>query len=232
MLPSKKWFPTSLQERAAWFDNFNIQFGTVGASLGFTAADVTSVGNDNQIVQFVATAAVELEAYREAVRQYRLIMLEGKIGETVPAFPANPTFAPPTGIPTGIFERLDNRVKRIRTSANYTAEIGALFGIIPVKPTPVPPDQMQPKLKAIAMPGSVVQVSFVRGLTDGVAIEMKLDNGAWADAGRFFKSPAEITVPQNAQSLPRSVQLRARYVEGNTAIGQFSAVVSTATQSE
>ena len=89
----------------------------------------------------------------------------------------------------------------------------------------------QPVLKVAALPGSVVEVKFVRGLMDGIALEMQVDNSdTWSDAGRFFTSPASLTIPQNAQNLPRSLKVRARYIEGNTPVGQFSSVVSTATQ--
>lgn len=90
---------------------------------------------------------------------------------------------------------------------------------------------MQPALKTVSLPGSVVQVKFVRGTTDGVVLETKVDNAdTWSDAGRFFSSPAELVIPQNAQNLPRAVQVRARFVEGNSPVGQFSDIVTTATQ--
>ena len=63
--------------------------------------------------------------------QYRKIITEGDIGDPTPEFPANPAFALPVVQPTGIFERLNNLVERIRVAPNYTAETGALLGIIP-----------------------------------------------------------------------------------------------------
>ncbi|MBC7899346.1 MAG: hypothetical protein H7070_04780 [Saprospiraceae bacterium] len=92
---------------------------------------------------------------------------------------------------------------------------------------------MQPKLKTVSLPGSVVQVGFVKGNTDGIVVETKIDRAdAWTDAGRYFKSPVELVIPGNPQNLPRSVQVRARYVDGNTPVGQYSPVVTTATQPE
>ena len=133
---------------------------------------------------------------------------------------------------TGIFERLDNLVGRIRLSEGYTPEIGAALGILPAQPSaPIPADDLQPSLKALAMPGSVVQVSFIRGNTNGVALETRVDNAdTWSDAGRFYSSPASLVIPENAQGLPRAVQMRARFIDGNTPVGQFSATISTSTQ--
>jgi hypothetical protein len=137
-------------------------------------------------------------------------------------------------VDAGVFQRLDNLVARIRLSPAYTNEIGAMLGRMPSGPSaPEPFDELQPTLKLTTQPGSVVRVSFVRGSTEGVALEMQLDNQAtWAPAGRFFKSPADIVVPQNAENLPRAVKFRGRYIEDNEPVGLFSPVVSTATMPE
>lgn len=231
MTPSDRWFPTSLQNRAAWFNNFYNQFQVVSTSLGFTAADVTAVENDNNMMQFIASTALAIDAYKEATRQFRIRVSEGQIGDPTPAFPANPGFVPPTAVATGIFERLDTLVKRIRVSPTYTSEIGALLGIIPASPSRPAPEAMQPELKVTTLPGSVVQVKFVRGESNGIFVETKLDNSeTWSSVGIFPSSPAVIVVPQTPQNLPRSVQIRARYVEGNSPVGQFSDIVTTATQ--
>jgi hypothetical protein len=192
---------------------------------------VTAVQNDNEDVQFCASATVELEAFIKAFRQYRKTLLEGSIGEPTPAYPPNPGSGPPIGVPTGVFERLDRLVTKIRVSSAYTPEVGSLLGIIPATPVRPAPEDMQPTLKVSTLPGSVVQVKFVRGTAVGVVIETKLDNSeTWTNAGQFQSSPAVLVIPQNPENLPRAVQLRARYVEGNAPVGQFSPVVSTATQ--
>lgn len=231
MIPSSRWFPTTLQERAAWFNNLYNQFLVVAASLGFTVAEVTAVENDNNMMQFVASSALAIDAYDEAARQFRLNVTEGDIGDPTPAFPANPGFVPPTAVPTGIYERLDNLVKRIRVAPNYTPEIGALLGIIPQSPSRPAPENMQPELTVTTLPGSIVQVKFVRGASNGIVIETNLDNsGTWTNLGIHPASPAVLTIPENAQNLPRAVQIRARYVEGNSPVGQFSDISTVATQ--
>lgn len=232
MIPNSRYFPTSLQERAAWFNNLYNQFQTVAVSLGFVAADVTKVENDNNVVQFVASVALGLDAYKDAAKQFRVIITEGSVGEPTPAFPANPGFVAPTAVPTGIFERLDDLVKRIRVAPAYTNEIGALLGILPTQTSgpQVPEVDLQPSLKTVSLPGSVVQVKFVRGNTNGVVIETRIDNSeTWSDAGKFYNSPATLVIPANTQNLPRSVQVRARFVDKDTPVGQFSDIVTTTT---
>ena len=225
--------PSSLQDQAAWLDNLATQFIKVAADLGFTNADVESVSNDNKALTKLAVVQVQLKAYRQAVRQYRITILTGMLGQTTPEFPALPTYGVPEVVPTGMFERIDILIKKIRLSPAYTEEIGALLGIIPAsRPTP-PPEDLQPIVRMIAMPGSAVQVTFVRGTTDGVMLQTKLDKSeTWTDSGRYYSSPINVPIPANPTGLPRSVQVRARYIEGNEAVGQFSPVVSASTQPE
>lgn len=231
MIPNSRWFPTALQDRAAWFDNFSVQFSAVATGLGFTAAEVAAVQDDNNCFQGVASGAVALDAYASAVRNYRKTVTEGSIGEPTPAFPASPVIVPPELVATGMFQRLDELVARIRVAPNYTPEIGALLGIIPASPSRPAPEDMQPELKVSTLPGSVVQVKFVRGGTNGIVVETNLDNsGTWNSVGVYAASPAVIVVPANAQNLPRAVQIRARYVEGNSAVGQFSDITTVSTQ--
>ena len=64
-----------------------------------------------------------------------------------------------------------------------------------------------------------------------IAIETKLDNAeTWTEAGKFYGSPAELVIPENPDGLPRAVQLRARYIDKNTPVGQLSDVITTATK--
>lgn len=51
MIPSSKWFPTALADRAAWYQNFATNFAALAADLGFLPADVTAVNADNATVQ-------------------------------------------------------------------------------------------------------------------------------------------------------------------------------------
>ena len=67
MIPSKRWFPSGWQERAAWYQNFSTQFSAVGVSLGFTAAEITAVEDDNLVIQFLADTMVEINAFDDAV---------------------------------------------------------------------------------------------------------------------------------------------------------------------
>src|SRR6478672_4595348 len=125
MIPSRTWFPSTLQDRDAWFQNFATKMTTIGPGLGFTAPEIVSIENDATWVQFHATVANQLDTYVDAVRAFRKKQTEGDIGDPALTWPGDITFTPPgpTVAAPGIFERLDRYVKRIRTSAGYTPEV-------------------------------------------------------------------------------------------------------------
>ena len=236
-IPSPKWFPQSLQERAAWFDNLALRFAQVAPGLGFLPAEVVTVQTDNTCLQDLASGKAQLDAFVEAVTQYRRNVLEGNIGEPTPVFPTAPTVTPAEQPPAGIFQRLIELVARIRAAPGYTPEIGALLGIIPSSASTsgagsgTDDGELKPVLKANAMPGNVVEVKFTRGHTDGIDVEIKIDNAAtWTSGGRFFKSPAALTIPDGT-GLPHAVQIRARYLDGNAPVGQNSDTVNIVTTS-
>lgn len=229
-IPSKGWFPTTLQDRAAWFQNFRDQFSALAAALGFAPADVTAVDNDNSAFQWLAATAVTVESFSQGMTAYRKLITEGDIGEPAAVVPAPPVFALVPTVDPGIFERLIALVERIRVAPNYSPEEGELLGIIPAASSSIAPDDLQPSLKAKAMPANVVMVEFVRGKTQGIAIETKVDNdAAWSTAGSFFKSPAQLTIAASPGNLPRAVQIRARYLQDNTPVGLLSDTVNVVT---
>lgn len=231
MVPSQRWFPQSNAQRAAWFNNFATQFAALMAHLGFVAADVTAVENDNDVVQYGFEEGQNADNYADAVRSYRKQITEGDIGDPTPVWPAAPNILDPPIVPTGIFERLDNLVKRIRVAPNYTNDDGLLLGIVgTASPGQESLENESPTLKAKAVPGNVVQVDFIRGKSDGIAVETQIDNSIdWTSAGSFFKSPAELPIPAGPNNLPRAVRLRARFLDGNKPVGNFSDTVNVVT---
>lgn len=222
MIPSSRWFPTGLQNRAAWFDNFNTQFALVGTTLGFTAPDVAAVSLDNDIMQFLAQTNVENDSFIDAARQYRNIMTEGDIGDTIPAYPTNPSGVPPGAPPVGIFERLDIRVKRIRTSPNYTNEIGALLGIMTSTPSPVV--DPKPVIKASESTGGFkFEVNVTRKGMSAFKVQVqRAKSNVWTDAAFATSNPCEIVLTPTTAGEPERVLVRAVLLQKNQPIGQPS----------
>lgn len=230
MIPNPAYFPTNLPARAGWYENFAAQALATGSQYNLTNAEIQQIQDDNDVIQFLANAAVTLDNYAEAVRQYRKVITEGNIGDPTPNLPANIVLNLPTVIPTGMFERLVDYVERIKAAANYTSETGATYGIIPQGPgSEFNPAEEIVVIETGVQPGNKVIVTFTRGKSDGIRVETAIDKGDWASQGNFMKSPIVIDVPQNANQLPRSVQVRARYLDGNTPVGDWSDIKTVQT---
>lgn len=224
MIPSRKWFPSSLQDRAAWYLNFNNQLQVVGASLGMTAADLTAITNDNNVIQFLATTTVALDAYADAVRQYRIVITEHDVGDPTPVFPADPAFALPIVIPTGAFERLDDRVKRIRTAPAYTPEIGALLGIIPSSSPSAPVGDLKPVIKLSESFGDYkFSVNVTRMGTTAYKVQIqRKDSITWEDAAFATNNPVDVTVTPTTSGIPERILVRAILLKNNEPVGEPS----------
>ncbi len=202
--------------------NFNAQFATVGvAVLGFTAATVTEVANDNESFQFLASNTGAIDSFVDAVRQFRIFLTEGNIGEPNPDYPTNPTAVPSIDVPTGIFERLDDLVKRIRVAPNYTPEIGALLGIIGSTPLPTPPEDLKPVIKASeSMAGYKFNVNVTRlGMTAFKVQVQKSGEATWTDSTFATNNPAQVVVSPTVPGQPERVLVRAWLLDKNEEVG-------------
>src|SRR5205085_1938019 len=87
-IPSSKWFPTTIQERAAWFDTFITIFAPAGPSLGFTAAEVLAMQEDAGDFAAIAATQAALDNFAAAFRQFRISVTEDPVGTPQPSFPA------------------------------------------------------------------------------------------------------------------------------------------------
>ena len=223
IIPSRNWFPQNLPARAAWFVNFKTQFLIVAASLGLDSYN-GAVSNDSDVMQFLAQTVVELDAYKEAVRQYRIIITEKPTGEPTPQFPANPNFALPKVIDTGIFDRLKELVEKIRAASSYTDEIGALLGILPTQPTSITPDEIKPAIKVTAaFTDYKFTVHATRMGMSAYRVQIRrMESEVWTDAAFSQTSDCEVTVVPTVAGQPERLQVRVILLDKNQPVGQPS----------
>jgi hypothetical protein len=228
IIPSRKWYPQDLAGGAVWWQNHATQFALLGASLGFTPAEIAQVQDDNTVVQFLAETMEQLDAYENAVRQYRDIIMKQPIGEPTPAFPANPTFTLPEVVPTGINQRLNERVRRYREAPAYTEEIGALLGTIPASSGPTPESEVKPVIKAFE---SLGLFKFkLRVVKDGMpAFKVQFSRmdeaDTWIDAAFATTSPVTITVEPKTPGQPERINVRVLLMKDNEQVGSPSDVI-------
>jgi hypothetical protein len=221
MRPDQRWFPTNRVERAAWFNNFAVQFASVGLSLGFTQAEIDAVTADNAVVQFMARTVLATEAYTAAVLSFQRTLLGGKIGAATPQFPAAPVLNVPVITPTGIFERLERLVRRIRVQPAYTPEAGALLGIIPRQAYRFAISELVPTFKASPLNRAYsFEVKVTKRLFKAFFVEFqRSSSNDWEKGGFFTSSPAIVTIEPANPGVPELLRVRVRMVKNNDAVG-------------
>jgi hypothetical protein len=227
MIPSKRWFPTNLPARALWMLNFATQFALVATSLGFIAADITSVEDDNRVFQFLADIFNQLKAYEEAVRQYRIQITENDIGKPTPQFPAPPKFTLPVVVPTGIFERLDRLRTKIMAADGYTDEIGALLGILPTQTERPPESELKPVVTVTPKFSDYkYTVHATRMGKPGYKVQLRrMDSDKWTDVAQSQTADIELQATPTVAGQPESVQIQVLLMENNQVVGQPSDAV-------
>lgn len=224
MIPSNKWFPTNLPAQAAFYANFNTQFQIVAASLGL-ASETGTVQNDNDVMQFLVDVFVQMDAFKEAMRQYRIIITQGNIGEPTPDLPPMPNFVLPKIIPTGMFERLNDLRERILVAPNYTDEIGALLGILPQTPGSISPADVKIKIKAFAAATTYIFTLVTAERGEAMMWDVYvLRKGAagWEKIGTYSGKSADIQVTPTTPGEAEQMQVRAQGRKNNQNYGQPS----------
>jgi hypothetical protein len=116
---SKSYFPTDRAGQIDWHNNFAAEFPKVGATLGFTAAEITSAVNDSKYaVYLLKTLGPEIESNRAHAA---LAVLEGQSQGSYVDLPS--TSGAPPAVRPGIDTRRQARVERIKASSAFTFDV-------------------------------------------------------------------------------------------------------------
>ena len=221
-VPSNKWFPTTLQDRAAWYLNFVDVFTPIGVAFGFTPAEVTAFQEDQADLQAIAQLQESLDNASAAFRQFRISVTEDPVGTPQPTFPSLTWTAPANGVPAGMFQRLISAVDRIRAQPNYTDELGANLGIKPSASGPEPEATVKPTIKVSAAEfGYKLTANVVRQGQPGFKLQMQREGeSSWTDAVvATATSSIEYTVTPTTPGQPERILVRAILYKGTDAVG-------------
>lgn len=226
MRPDQRWFPTNRVERATWFNSFAINFEKVALDLGFTQAEIDSVHADNAVVQYLSRSIASLEAQVAAFRSYHRTITGGRSNGQMHTTPEIGLPTPPDAVPQGIFERLENRVRRIRVAYAYTPSIGALLQIIPKAEAEFDLNDFVPKIKVKSETEPYTfTVRCARLNFSGFEVSFsRTGTGNWENAGRFHSAPAVISFAPSEPGKPEKIYVRVRMLKGNDAVGLYSEV--------
>lgn len=225
--PQKKWLPRTLEALAPWYGNFALKFDLFAVDLGFAAADIASVNNDNLVVQWLLDAQTAFDANIDGFRDFRDETLYGEENDPKPNEPVTTLPSPPAVMTAAIIERLVNLVGRIKLAKNYTEDIGSQLGIIGSESESIAPENWKPTLKVRVLAGGDASVEFVRGESNGILLEQQKGNETvWTKIGNFNSSPAGLHYEETA---PQTIRLRGRLLQKNDPVGEYSDIVQFVT---
>ena len=139
-------------------------------------------------------------------------------------FPANPVFSIPFVLAAGLFERLDNMVKRIRVAPAFSDNTGALLGINPSTPPPTPPDSVKPAISTFPVAtGYLFSVVVTnRGDSDQWQVSAAVVGTAnWQAVATATGKSTDVTY-SGGSGQPVQLQVRVQLRKNNADYGQMS----------
>jgi hypothetical protein len=219
--------PRNDNELMVWLNNFSTSFASHATALGFTAAEVSSVGADAAMLSYL------VPTYKSALRArstYKNLVVSGALGRpATPPPPAPTTATPPATVPPGILARLRNLVQRIQLAPGYTEAIGRDLGILGVEADGSEPsdETAKPTAKARSIASNTVQIDFSKERFDGVLIESRRTGEAdWQTLATDNYSPYVDARPLLQAGKPEVREYRLRYIELDEPVGEWSDIIS------
>lgn len=220
------YIPSSDSGRVIWMNNFSSKIGNYASLVGITAAEVTAIQKDATMFNYVINM---LESYKQTlnnITSYKNLLKHAVGQQHLGALPAPPTLpTTPVLVTEGVFDRVSNFVKRVKSSSNYNEAMGNDLGIIaPVQTFDV--NTMQPELK-VTLDGDRPHIKCAKGYSDAVDLYVDRKDGAgFVLIGRLTK-PDYIDVVSLAANVSLAEwDYKARYVIANDVVGIMSAVAS------
>lgn len=220
----RAWYPTSLADQAAMFQNIKGKIGGYTSVLPLTAAQETRI-------ILICNIFITIYDYVEAMRATTSSLVEWRdeIFTGVPtgtAAPTAPAYSPVT-MPAGSFRGIITEFKDLRefivASPGYTEAIGEDLMIVgPELEVPSAPS-VTPSLSVSTATGYVVNVAGSMQGCDALRIEyQRQGQTSWNIAAFATKMPANFTITPATPGQPENGQIRGIFIKKNAEFGNFT----------
>ncbi len=189
-MANQPYFPSSEAERIVWLSNFRTKLPLHATTLGIATTEVTATIADIDFYVWLLQTwnpAVQNDALEATA--YKVLIGTGSGTVLVPLPTAAVFTQPPAVRLPGVLPRLFMLVQRIKLSTGYNEAIGQDLDIIGSQDSSTHP---VPEFTAISERGSHTErakISFTKYGHDGVAIEGRINNGAWSALGIAMLKP-------------------------------------------
>ena len=224
--------PKGNDERVTWSLNFEENFPTLGADLGFSGDEITGLVNDSAMLRYAILNGQTAAAFSKTCTGFKNAMLGG-VGDNVesPKVPVyNEINAPKNLVAAGVLERLSKALQRAKLGSKFNQSVAEqLLIAAPISVAAVSNDA-KPTASGTSMTGSIVRIDWTKRKFDGVFIDSQRgDETAWTRLDFDMRSPYEDTRPPTATGKPEERRYRLIYFTDNKEVGNWSDIITVIT---
>lgn len=224
-----KYFPSGREKRAAWMKNFDDKLTLYGPACNIAEPEIEATKTDLKYLLWYENECQEkARKFYEAVNNFQQYIARGG-GGTELSFPQLPELGHEMEPrPPGVLDRLFNLVSRMKLSPSYNEQfMGRDLEI--VLPQVVRDEDAAPEftLTLRRSGGRIsVEIGFRKRGHPAVAIDCRVNGGAWRSAGVNNKSPHIDDQPLLVDGVPETREYRLCWWDKGKAHGEWSAIQS------
>lgn len=201
------------------------------ARYGLTSEQIKQQSDDSIMYNHLLTARSQLDEDTGEFSTYFENATEGNKDllaadyPTVTLLPLPALQLPPK---QGIIPRNQELYNFLKGHPNRTAESLADLGITDAPNNAAPPESKKPTLKGAPMTDDRVSITFNKQGMKAVRVQMRRDDGDFANVGDPTTSPF-IDTTQSVDGKPEKREYRGIYLENNQPVGQYSDIITVYT---
>ncbi len=192
---SSHYLPDAERDLEGWLFNFSSQLQTIGANLGLTPAQLSSIENNYLACKYLLDIEDLFKAELHSRTEYKNSILKGRIGLPITNYPDIPTLpAVPPQVEAGIIKRVEALVQLIKNSPNYDEATGQVLKIIMAdSATSLDRTKLKPEIRVFENNTVHVALKWVKGEMDGVTVFVNTEAATAPAEGTLIDAEAAIS---------------------------------------
>lgn len=220
-------FPKSQAETNDLLQIWRVKVDDHSARYNLTVDQTNQIKDDAVLYNHLIAAGNQLETDREEFYSYKNNAFKGNVKADAADYPAIslPALPAPLGsYMQGIEKRNTELYNYFKKHPNRTEQSLSDLGITETTKTPIPPEELKPKLSGSAMPDDKVELPFNKQGEAKCRIQMRRGGGDWNTIGEPDFSPFVDETP-SIGGIPERREYRAIYMRKNKPYGQYSDII-------
>jgi hypothetical protein len=228
-MAKKRFFPTKLEGKIIWLNNFVKTLPTYAAKYGIAATQLADLNKDRDWMNYWAEQRNLNNTYAQGLTAFRNEVAFGRLptGTTASEAPAPPaTGTPPPAVAPGVFPRCLAVANAIKVHINYTVADGEALGLEGAQIVKPGLNDARPVLKPVKS-GEVVTIKWGKQKlpVDGLEIHVKRGAADFTFLATDTNTPSFIdTFPQPAT--PEEWTYKGIYIKDGVRVGLWSEAVA------